>query len=162
MGHHNKSGHPTWCNGCRVALLESMEGWSRAMWRKYAEKHGRPDDIRRKACEATLSAERRALRFGATTQTVNMPTDNQTEKATADSQQQLVRRGWRFFHCGECEHRWKWPSRDALSPSGENCPRCNEWCHAFNHEIDASIPCDSSGNLTVPYDWQGKTPNASS
>ncbi len=70
-----------------------------------------------------------------------------------------VRRGWRFFHCGECEHRWKWPSRDALSPSGENCPRCDEWCHPFNHEIDASIPCDKSGNLTVPWNWQGNPPN---
>lgn len=67
-----------------------------------------------------------------------------------------TRRGWRFFHCQECEHRWKWPSRDALSPSGENCPRCDEWCYPYNSEIDATIPCDNMGNLTVPHDWNPK------
>lgn len=67
-----------------------------------------------------------------------------------------VRRGWRYFHCGECEHRWKWPSRDALSPSGEDCPRCKVWVHPYNGEIDPAIPCDDSGNLTVPWNWSGE------
>ncbi len=70
-----------------------------------------------------------------------------------------VRRGWRQFHCSECEHRWKWPSRDALSPSGENCPRCDEWCFPYHSEIDATIPCDDMGNLTVPWNWNGQAPN---
>ena len=71
----------------------------------------------------------------------------------------VVRRGWRHFHCSECEHRWKWPSRDALSPSGENCPRCDEWCHPYHGEIDAKIPCDDMGNLTVLWNWPGEAPN---
>lgn len=67
----------------------------------------------------------------------------------------VIRRGWRHFHCSECEHRWKWPSRDVFSPSGENCPRCYEWCHPYQVELDATIPCDNMGNLTVPWNWNG-------
>lgn len=77
----------------------------------------------------------------------------------ACSMQRMVRRGWRHFHCSECEHRWKWPSRDALSPSGENCPRCDEWCFPYHSEIAATIPCDEMGNLTVPWNWTGEPPN---
>ncbi len=62
----------------------------------------------------------------------------------------------------DCEHRWKWPSRDALSPSGENCPRCDEWCFPYHSEIDATIPCDDMGNLTVPWNWTGQAPNSDS
>jgi len=85
---------------------------------------------------------------------------NTTETQSAGSLHPLVRRGWRHFHCSECEHRWKWPSRDALSPSGDNCPRCDEWCHPYNGEIDATIPCDDMGNLTVPWNWTGEALNA--
>lgn len=81
------------------------------------------------------------------------------DAAGAHSLHRMVRRGWRHFHCSECGHRWKWPSRDALSPSGENCPRCDEWCHPYNSEIDATIPCDDMGNLTVPWNWNGQAPN---
>ena len=70
---------------------------------------------------------------------------------------EIVRRGWRHFQCPECDHRWKYPSRDAFSPSSEDCPRCNELCYPYNKEIDASIPCDSMGNLKVPWNWDGKT-----
>lgn len=70
-----------------------------------------------------------------------------------------VRRGWRHFRCQECGHQWKWPSRDAFSPSGENCPRCHEWIHPHQSEVDATILCDKMGNLTVPWDWDGEAPN---
>lgn len=69
----------------------------------------------------------------------------------------FVQRGWRSFQCTECSHTWRWASRDAKSPSGENCPNCDEWCTPYNHVIDPSIPCDSSGNLTVRHDWMGNS-----
>lgn len=71
----------------------------------------------------------------------------------------VVRRGWRHFHCGECDVRWKWPTRDVLSPSGENCPSCHVWCFPCHYDVDATIPCDSRGNLTVPWNWDGPVPN---
>lgn len=37
--------------------------------------------------------------------------------------------GFRYFRCDGCEHEWIEPSRDATSPSGEDC-RCGEWCMA--------------------------------
>ena len=39
---------------------------------------------------------------------------------------------WLYFHCVDCEHRWKLPSRDAAWPSGDKCPRCGEWCHPYD------------------------------
>lgn len=59
----------------------------------------------------------------------------------------LVRQGWRFFHCEDCEHRWKEATRDWRSPSGENCPRCGEWWFPYHGEADASLPVDDMGNL---------------
>ena len=31
-----------------------------------------------------------------------------------------------------------------------------------NSEIDATIPCDDMGNLTVPWNWNGQAPNKDS
>lgn len=84
---------------------------------------------------------------------------NTNETQSPGSLHPVGLRGWRHFHCSECEHNWKWPNRDALSPSGENCPRCDEWCHPHNGEIDATIPCDAVGNLTVLWNWTGQAPN---
>lgn len=55
--------------------------------------------------------------------------------------------GWRYFHCEDCEHRWKEATRDYKSPSGENCPRCGEWWFPYFSEADDSLKVDASGNL---------------
>jgi hypothetical protein len=64
---------------------------------------------------------------------------------------QDVRRGWRFFECHECANKWERPSRDRHSPSGEDCPRCGEWVAPYANRPDPSLPCDSVGNLLVPW-----------
>jgi len=63
----------------------------------------------------------------------------------------ILRVGWRSFECGECDHKWEWPSRDRFSPSGEDCPKCGEWCTPRDNRPDASLPTDKHGNLTVPW-----------
>lgn len=62
------------------------------------------------------------------------------------------RQGWRFFRCHECGHEWKEASRDAASPSGDDCPACMEgwehsWVGPYRYEIDPSITVDRFGNL---------------
>lgn len=66
----------------------------------------------------------------------------------------LVRRGWRFF---ECCGKWKLPTRDYQSPSGEDCPHCGEWTFPHHGEPDESLPCDAMGNL-LPMSFSS-TPN---
>lgn len=58
-----------------------------------------------------------------------------------------VRRGWRHFRCDECSHEWDGKSRDAFSPSGEDCPKCGEWVTPEYGVSDESLPCDEFGNL---------------
>jgi hypothetical protein len=65
-------------------------------------------------------------------------------------------KGWRLFRCEECQHEWKLATRDYNSPSGENCPKCDEWEFPYFGEPDDSIPSDKMGNLTVPWDWNGE------
>jgi len=57
--------------------------------------------------------------------------------------------GYRYFECPGCCYEWKQASRDCLSPSGENCPKCNEeWIHPYTGEWDDRVPHDEWGNLT--------------
>ena len=56
-------------------------------------------------------------------------------------------RGWRFFHCWECHHEWSEATRDHLSPSGDNCPKCGEWEFPHGSVADTGIPVDDFGNL---------------
>ena len=58
-----------------------------------------------------------------------------------------VRRGWRYFQCFECDYKWKLPTRDHISPSGEDCPKCHEWAVPYKSEPDATLKCDDMGNL---------------
>lgn len=60
-----------------------------------------------------------------------------------------VRQGWRFFHCEDCEYRWKAATRDWRSPSGDNCPRCGEWWFPYHSEADDALPVDRMGNLLL-------------
>ena len=62
----------------------------------------------------------------------------------------VVIRGWRFFECWECGEKWKSPSRDHGSPSGEDCP-CGEFVSPVSSKPDESIPCDDMGNLIIPW-----------
>lgn len=43
--------------------------------------------------------------------------------------------GKRYFRC-ECGNRWVSHSRDMMSPSGEECSKCDEWVspHSFRQE----------------------------
>jgi len=59
----------------------------------------------------------------------------------------LVRRGWRTFLCDECGHHYEAATRDAMSPSGDTCPECNEVNFPTEYRIDAELPCDDYGNL---------------
>ncbi len=63
----------------------------------------------------------------------------------------LIRRGWRAFRCEECFHAWEYPTRDRLSPSGEDCPECHTWCTPRGNREDATLPCDDSGNLLIAW-----------
>lgn len=58
-----------------------------------------------------------------------------------------VRRGWRTFHCDECGLQWELATRDAMSPSGDTCPECDEVNFPKSYRIDADIVCDKWGNL---------------
>lgn len=57
-----------------------------------------------------------------------------------------TRQGYRYFEC-ECGHKWKSKSRDCLSPSGEDCERCFEFCFPCSYEIDENMKVDIWGNL---------------
>lgn len=78
-----------------------------------------------------------------------MKTPKTTNELAADGGRapRLVRQGWRFFHCEDCEHRWKESTRDWRSPSGECCPRCNECWSPYHGESDESLAVDRMGNL---------------
>jgi hypothetical protein len=58
-----------------------------------------------------------------------------------------IRRGWRFFRCPDCDHKWKLKTRDCFSPSGEDCPVCGGWATPNNYVVDVYIPADRMGNL---------------
>ncbi len=61
-----------------------------------------------------------------------------------------IRQGWRLFHCDECACDWREATRDALSPSSSECPKCNESSHPIDLSVDATLNVDNSGNLTMP------------
>lgn len=58
--------------------------------------------------------------------------------------------GYRFFSCYECGNYWKEKTRDCLSPSGESCSVCREWCSADCYEQHPEWETDISGNLLNP------------
>ena len=58
--------------------------------------------------------------------------------------------GYRLFVCNGCRHQWKEKSRDCQSPSGEQCPNCeDEFVHPHSHEPHYEWPTDGSGNVTA-------------
>lgn len=63
----------------------------------------------------------------------------------------MIRMGWRSFDCDECGHSWEWPTRDRMSPSGENCPECGEWVFPHRNREDSTLPVDESGNLKIKW-----------
>jgi hypothetical protein len=74
-------------------------------------------------------------------------TPKSKQNADGGSMKRLVRRGWRSFLCDECGHHYEAATRDAMSPSGDTCPECNEANFPNEYRIDAELPCDASGNL---------------
>lgn len=68
-------------------------------------------------------------------------------KKDANGVARLVRRGWRTFLCDECGHHYEAATRDAMSPSGDTCPECNEVNFPSEYRIDAELHCDNYGNL---------------
>ena len=70
-----------------------------------------------------------------------------TKDAPRRSMQRLIRRGWRTFLCDECGYHYEAATRDAMSPSGDTCPECNEVNFPTEYRIDAELPCDDYGNL---------------
>jgi Zn finger protein HypA/HybF involved in hydrogenase expression len=62
-------------------------------------------------------------------------------------EQKAPRQGWRWFVCPECSHEWKEETRDSYSPSGVDCPKCQEWCFPVKGEVDTSVLVDNLGNL---------------
>lgn len=55
--------------------------------------------------------------------------------------------GYRTFECAACLNTWKEKTRDCQSPSGENCPRCDEFVSPCEFEPHPEWPTDKSGNL---------------
>lgn len=47
-----------------------------------------------------------------------------------DSEIRAHHPGFRYFRCGECGCEWMKPSRDATSPSGDECSECGDWIMA--------------------------------
>lgn len=60
--------------------------------------------------------------------------------------------GWRVFACEECGAKWEENTRDHLSPSGVDCPGCQNWCHPEDSRADDTLLTDKSGNLCCA--WQ--------
>lgn len=60
--------------------------------------------------------------------------------------QPIMRCGWRSFTC-ICGQVWAEPTRDRHSPSGECCPKCNDWCVPERQWADKELVIDSFGNL---------------
>lgn len=54
--------------------------------------------------------------------------------------------GYRIFAC-TCGHKWKDKSRHCESPSGDDCPQCNEWNYPSAYERHYEWPTDLAGNL---------------
>ena len=62
------------------------------------------------------------------------------------SPEQIIRKGRRFFVC-DCGCKFDLATRDRYSPSGEDCPKCGEWCFPERSEEDDSVKVDKWGNL---------------
>ena len=78
--------------------------------------------------------------------TMNKPTD-----ALAGPLHRVVMRGWRYFSCESCGVKFRQPSRDCGSPSGEACEHCGDWLTPDDSQPDESLPFDErTGNLTIP------------
>lgn len=58
------------------------------------------------------------------------------------------RTGWRYFKCEVCDYAWREASRDAMSPSSEPCPRCDDDIRPYYGELDDRIATDKFGNIT--------------
>ena len=80
------------------------------------------------------------------------PQDDATMKdAGAGLIRRVVMRGWRYFSCESCGVKFREPSRDCGSPSGEACEHCGDWLTPDESQPDESLPCDErTGNLTIP------------
>ena len=84
------------------------------------------------------------------------PEDSQSEEGDCESlltdsfpyEQRKLEPGWRLFECCECENNWREKTRDHASPSGSNCPKCDEWEFPYSHYSDLNLPTDKSGNLS--------------
>jgi hypothetical protein len=74
-----------------------------------------------------------------------------TKCATEIREGRMVVRGWRYFSCESCGVKFRQPSRDCGSPSGEACEHCGDWLTPDGSQPDESLPCDErTGNLTIP------------
>lgn len=63
----------------------------------------------------------------------------------------MNRAGWRCFVCPECDTPFEEATRDALSPSSSECPKCNTSSHPAGFWLDDTLERDSMGNLTMPW-----------
>jgi len=61
--------------------------------------------------------------------------------------------GWRYFECGECEHKWREACRDSGTPSGSTCPECDSWETPIKSEMKKDWPTDQ-GNLLRGFDYE--------
>ncbi len=59
----------------------------------------------------------------------------------------LSRQGYRQFHCEDCGITWEEATRDYMSPSGEDCPKCWMWIHPEGRRPAPWLPIDEMGNL---------------
>ena len=61
-------------------------------------------------------------------------------------------KGIRVFDCPGCGHSWEEGSRDMHSPSGDECPECEEWVSAVPKREGQQ--CDCEGHQRM---WNFKT-----
>lgn len=48
--------------------------------------------------------------------------------------------GTRHFQCANCQNVWAEESRDCMSPSGEYCERCDEFCYPASFKLTEELP----------------------
>lgn len=79
------------------------------------------------------------------------PESAMSKDVDASPLHRVVMRGWRYFSCESCSVKFRQPSRDCGSPSGEACEHCGDWLTPDDSQPDESLPFDErTGNLTIP------------
>ena len=62
------------------------------------------------------------------------------------------------YHCDDCGTRWLDMSRDWRSPSGDDCPLCDRWCHSHRASTEEFDDLHASRTVRLALRMAAKRP----